>query len=53
MVEARRSRLASTSSAASAPRASFGVAMMAPFRKTEVSDANLDALGAYLTRPRR
>jgi mono/diheme cytochrome c family protein len=30
-----------------------GVAMMAPFRKTEVSDADLDALGAYLTRPRR
>jgi hypothetical protein len=25
---------------------------MAPFRKTEVSDADLDALGAYLTRPR-
>jgi mono/diheme cytochrome c family protein len=29
-----------------------GVAMMAPFRKTEVSDADLDALAAYLTRPR-
>ncbi len=27
-----------------------GVAMMAPFRKTEVSDADLDALAAYLTR---
>lgn len=26
-----------------------GVAMMAPFRKTEVSDADLDALAAYLT----
>jgi mono/diheme cytochrome c family protein len=25
-----------------------GVAMMAPFRKTEVSDADLDALAAYL-----
>jgi mono/diheme cytochrome c family protein len=30
-----------------------GVAMMAPFRKTEVSDADLDVLAAYLTRPRR
>jgi mono/diheme cytochrome c family protein len=29
-----------------------GVATMAPFRKTEVSDADLDALAAYLTRPR-
>jgi mono/diheme cytochrome c family protein len=29
-----------------------GVAMMAPFRKVEVSDADLDALAAYLTRPR-
>lgn len=29
-----------------------GVAMMAPFRKTEVSDADLDALAAYLTRRR-
>ena len=27
-----------------------GVAMMAPFRKTEVSDADLDALAAYLAR---
>ena len=27
-----------------------GVAMMAPFRKTEVGDADLDALAAYLTR---
>jgi (+)-pinoresinol hydroxylase len=26
-----------------------GVAMMAPFRKTELSDADLDALAAYLT----
>jgi mono/diheme cytochrome c family protein len=26
-----------------------GVATMAPFRKTEVSDADLDALAAYLT----
>jgi mono/diheme cytochrome c family protein len=26
-----------------------GFAMMAPFRKTEVSDADLDALAAYLT----
>jgi mono/diheme cytochrome c family protein len=26
-----------------------GVAMMAPFRKTEVSDADLDALTVYLT----
>ena len=26
-----------------------GVAMMAPFRKTEVSDADLDALATYLT----
>ena len=29
-----------------------GVAMMAPFRKVEVSDADLDALAAYLTRVR-
>ena len=29
-----------------------GVAMMAPFRKTEVRDADLEALAAYLTRPR-
>jgi mono/diheme cytochrome c family protein len=29
-----------------------GVAMMAPFRKTEVSDADLDALAAYLTQRR-
>ena len=29
-----------------------GVAMMAPFRKVEVSDADLDALAAYLTRAR-
>jgi (+)-pinoresinol hydroxylase len=29
-----------------------GVAMMAPFRKTEVGDADLDALAAYLARPR-
>ena len=29
-----------------------GVAMMAPFRKTEVSDADLDALAAYLARLR-
>ena len=27
-----------------------GVAMMAPFRKVEVSDADLDALSAYLAR---
>ena len=27
-----------------------GVAMMAPLRKTEVSDADLDALAAYLTK---
>jgi mono/diheme cytochrome c family protein len=30
-----------------------GVAMMAPFRKVEVSDADLDALAAYLARPRQ
>ena len=30
-----------------------GVAMMAPLRKTEVSDADLEALAAYLTRPRQ
>jgi mono/diheme cytochrome c family protein len=29
-----------------------GVATMAPFRKTEVSDADLDALAAYLSRRR-
>lgn len=29
-----------------------GVAMMAPFRKVEVSDADLAALAAYLTRKR-
>ena len=29
-----------------------GVAMMAPFRKVEVSDVDLDALAAYLTRTR-
>jgi mono/diheme cytochrome c family protein len=29
-----------------------GVAMMAPFRKTEVGDADLEALAAYLTRRR-
>jgi mono/diheme cytochrome c family protein len=29
-----------------------GVAMMAPFRKVEVSDTDLDALAAYLTRAR-
>lgn len=29
-----------------------GVAMMAPFRKVEVSDPDLEALAAYLTRPR-
>jgi mono/diheme cytochrome c family protein len=29
-----------------------GVAMMAPFRKVEVSDTDLDALAAYLTRSR-
>ncbi len=27
-----------------------GVSVMAPFRKTEISDAELDALAAYLTR---
>ena len=27
-----------------------GVLVMPPFRKTEISDAELDALGAYLTR---
>lgn len=30
-----------------------GVAMMAPLRKTEVSDADLEALAAYLTRSRQ
>ena len=29
-----------------------GVAMMAPFRKTEVGDGDLEALAAYLTRRR-
>lgn len=29
-----------------------GFAMMAPFRKTEISDAQLNDLCAYLTRPR-
>ncbi len=29
-----------------------GVAWMAPFRKTEISDAELADLGAYLARPR-
>lgn len=29
-----------------------GVSVMAPFRKTEITDADLDALAAYLTRPR-
>ncbi|GEM_PF-328293 len=28
-----------------------GVAWMAPFRKTELSDAQLDAIGTYLTAP--
>jgi len=27
-----------------------GILMMAPFRKTEITDAELDALAAYLTR---
>jgi hypothetical protein len=27
-----------------------GVSVMAPFRKTEISDVELDALAAYLTR---
>lgn len=27
-----------------------GVSVMAPFRKTEISDADLDAMAAYLTR---
>jgi mono/diheme cytochrome c family protein len=30
-----------------------GFAMMAPFRKTEISDTDLDALCAYMTRPRQ
>jgi mono/diheme cytochrome c family protein len=30
-----------------------GVSVMAPFRKTEVSDADLAALSAYLTRTKR
>lgn len=29
-----------------------GVSVMAPFRKTEIPDADLDAMIAYLTRPR-
>lgn len=29
-----------------------GVSIMPPFRKTEISDADLDALGAYLARKR-
>jgi mono/diheme cytochrome c family protein len=29
-----------------------GVSVMAPFRKTEITDADLDALAAYLTRPK-
>ncbi|MEJ0034644.1 MAG: cytochrome c [Gammaproteobacteria bacterium] len=29
-----------------------GVNVMPPFRKTEISDADLKALGAYLARPR-
>jgi hypothetical protein len=29
-----------------------GVSVMAPFRKTEISDRDLDALVAYLTRRR-
>jgi mono/diheme cytochrome c family protein len=29
-----------------------GVSIMPPFRKTEISDADLDALGAYLDRKR-
>jgi mono/diheme cytochrome c family protein len=29
-----------------------GVAMMAPFRKTEIGDADVDALAAYLTQRR-
>jgi (+)-pinoresinol hydroxylase len=30
-----------------------GVSVMAPFRKTEITDADLDALSAYLTRVRK
>ncbi len=30
-----------------------GVAMMAPFRKTELSDADATAIGAYLSRKDR
>ena len=30
-----------------------GVSVMAPFRKTEITDADLDALSAYLTRNKR
>jgi mono/diheme cytochrome c family protein len=30
-----------------------GVSVMAPFRKTEISDAELDAMTAYLTRGRK
>ncbi len=30
-----------------------GVSIMAPFRKTEISDADLDALAAYIARPRK
>jgi mono/diheme cytochrome c family protein len=29
-----------------------GVSIMPPFRKTEITDADLDALAAYLARPR-
>ena len=28
-----------------------GILVMPPFRKTEITDAELDALGAYLTKP--
>ncbi len=30
-----------------------GVSIMPFFRKTEISDADLDAIGAYLSRERR
>jgi hypothetical protein len=30
-----------------------GVSVMAPFRKTEISDPDLEALSAYLTRNKR
>jgi (+)-pinoresinol hydroxylase len=30
-----------------------GVSVMPPLRKTELSDADLDAIAAYLTRKRR